>query len=125
MSRLPPMLAAVAALAGAAGVALAAAGAHLPQGGEFTRTAAVFLILHAAVGIGLASHARIAYHPGALALFGFMMLAGAALFAADLAYHDFFNTRLFPFAAPIGGTTMILAWFAVAIAFAVEAGRRR
>src|SRR5579871_2953937 len=125
MSRLPPFLAALSALVGTAGVALAAAGAHLPQGGEFTRTAAVFLLLHAAAGLGISSHARIAYHAGALILFGILMLAGAALFAADLAFHDFFGRRMFPFAAPIGGTTMIVMWIALAIAFAVETARGR
>jgi uncharacterized membrane protein YgdD (TMEM256/DUF423 family) len=125
MSRLPPLLAAVSALVGALAVALAAAGAHLPQGGEFTRTAAVFLLLHAATGLGIASHARIAYHANALILFGFLLLAGAAMFAADLAFHDFFGRRMFPFAAPVGGTTMIAMWAALAIAFAIEAGRVR
>lgn len=125
MSRLPPFLAAVSALVGALAVALAAADAHLPQGGEFTRTAAVFLLLHAAAGLGVSAHARIAYHASALILFGLLMLAGAALFAADLGFHDFFGRRMFPFAAPIGGTTMIAMWAAIAITFAIEVGRTR
>ena len=60
MSRLPPLLAAVSALVGALAVALAAAGAHFPQGGEFTRTAAVFLLLHAAAGLGISGGLLIA-----------------------------------------------------------------
>jgi uncharacterized membrane protein YgdD (TMEM256/DUF423 family) len=125
MSRMPPLLAAISALVGALAVALAAAGAHLPQGGEFTRTAAVFLLLHAAAGLGIAAHARFADHATALVLFGLLLLAGAALFAADLAFHDFYGSRMFPFAAPIGGTTMIFMWAALAITFAIEAARGR
>ncbi len=52
------------------------------------------------------------------------MEAGASLFAADLAYHAFAGARLFPFAAPIGGTAMILSWIALAAAFAATALKR-
>ena len=55
---------------------------------------------------------------------GFVMEAGASLFAADLAYHAFAGARLFPFAAPIGGSAMILAWLALAAGFAAEAARK-
>jgi uncharacterized membrane protein YgdD (TMEM256/DUF423 family) len=51
------------------------------------------------------------------------MEAGSALFAADLAAHALTGARLFPFAAPIGGSAMILSWLALAIAFA-DAARR-
>lgn len=124
MSRLPPLLAAVSALLGGLGVALAAAGAHLAQGGDFTRTASLFLVLHAAAGLGISSHARDENAYKILLLFGCLLLAGAALFAADLAFHDFFGRRMFPYAAPIGGTTMIAMWAAIALTFAVEAVRR-
>lgn len=52
------------------------------------------------------------------------MLLGAALFSADLAFHDFYNQRLFPFAAPIGGTSMIVAWAALFLTFLLESTRR-
>ena len=49
---------------------------------------------------------------------------GAALFAADLATRAFSGDRLFPFAAPIGGTAMIVSWFALAVVFAAMALRK-
>jgi uncharacterized membrane protein YgdD (TMEM256/DUF423 family) len=45
---------------------------------------------------------------------------GASLFAADIACRTFAEARLFPMAAPIGGTLMILAWVALALAAAVR-----
>jgi uncharacterized membrane protein YgdD (TMEM256/DUF423 family) len=100
MIRPPLVLAALAALAGAAGVALAAGAAH-QRGGDLARTGALFLILHAAAGLGVASHARVApVSSRNLLAAGFIMEAGAALFAADLATRAFAGERLFPFAAP-------------------------
>jgi uncharacterized membrane protein YgdD (TMEM256/DUF423 family) len=125
MTRPPLVLAACAAVMGVAGVALAALAAH-PGGGEFGRTAALFLLLHAAACLAIAAHARLAPSRLIVAI-GFVMAAGATLFSADLASSAFFGARLFPFAAPIGGSTMTLAWLMLAIAFAREAasqGRR-
>lgn len=121
MSRAPVLLALCAALMGAAGVALAALAAH-QNGGDLARTAALFLLLHAGALIGVAAHARIA-QSRALAAAGFALAAGAVLFAADLARSGFAGERLFPFAAPIGGSTMILAWAALAVIFALSARR--
>src|SRR5579871_4396908 len=104
VNRPAAILAFLAALAGAAGVALGAAGAHLPGGGDFTRLGAIYVVAHAATVMGAAAFARLAYFSRSLLLIGIVMLAGATLFAADLAFHDFYGTRLFPFAAPIGGT---------------------
>jgi uncharacterized membrane protein YgdD (TMEM256/DUF423 family) len=121
MTRPPLVLAALAALMGAAGVALAAAGVHL-SGGELAQRGALFLILHAVAALGIAAHVRIS-KARALVAFGFLLEAGASLFAADLAFHAFAGARLFPFAAPIGGTTMMLSWLAMAAAFAAAALR--
>jgi uncharacterized membrane protein YgdD (TMEM256/DUF423 family) len=121
MIRPPLLLAALAALMGGAGVALAAAAVHA-SGGELARTAALFLILHGAAALGVAAHARLSLSP-ALLVIGLVMEAGAALFAADLATHAFTGARLFPFAAPIGGSAMILSWLALAAAFALAASR--
>ncbi|MGH6798363.1 MAG: DUF423 domain-containing protein [Roseiarcus sp.] len=123
MNRSPLILAGVAALMGAAGVALAAAGVHA-NGGELALRGAQFLILHACAALAIAAHARIATASArALVVVGFAMEAGAALFSAELAVHAFTGERIFPFAAPIGGTTMLIAWFALAVVFAT-AGRR-
>jgi uncharacterized membrane protein YgdD (TMEM256/DUF423 family) len=121
MIRPPLVLAALAALMGCAGVTLAAAAVH-ESGGELATRGALFLILHATAALGIAAHARIA-PSRALLIVGFIMEAGATLFAADLANHAFAGQRLFPFAAPIGGSAMILSWLALAAAFAFEAWR--
>jgi uncharacterized membrane protein YgdD (TMEM256/DUF423 family) len=123
MTRSPFILAGVAALMGAAGVALAAAGVHA-NGGELAERAALFLLLHAAAGLAIAAHARIAGPLArALVTVGFVMEAGAILFSAELAMHVFTGERIFPFAAPIGGTTMILSWVALAFVFAAASRR--
>jgi uncharacterized membrane protein YgdD (TMEM256/DUF423 family) len=121
LTRAPILLAAVAALMGASGVGLAALAAH-QNGGELGRTAALFLLLHAAACLGIAAHARIG-PSRSLVVAGFVMAAGASLFAADLASSAFNGERLFPFAAPTGGSTMILAWAALAVIFARAARR--
>ena len=121
MDRAPNVLAAVAALMGASGVGLAALAAH-QNGGDLGRTAALFLLLHAAACLGVAAHARLA-PSRALVVAGFVLAAGASLFAADLASSAFTGERLFPFAAPAGGSTMILAWAALAVIFAASARR--
>ena len=105
-------LAGLAALMGAAGVALAAAGAH-SDGGEFVRTASLFLILHAAALVAVCAH-RAGPWP---TVAGLALAAGAILFAADLAVRAFLGAKLFPYAAPIGGSLMILAWLGLALAF--------
>lgn len=95
-------------LCGAAGVALSAAAAHL--GGAFTATVASFLLAHAAVllAVGLVGGNRI------LRIGGFVLLAGLVLFCGDLLARDFLGGRLLPFAAPVGGTLLILGWLVVA-----------
>jgi uncharacterized membrane protein YgdD (TMEM256/DUF423 family) len=118
MKRAPLVLAGVAALMGAAGVALAAAGVHA-NGGELSERGALFLLLHAGAALAIAAHARIATASArALVIVGFVMEAGAALFSAELAMHSLTGERIFPFAAPIGGTTMLVGWVALAVVFA-------
>jgi uncharacterized membrane protein YgdD (TMEM256/DUF423 family) len=125
MNRSPSILAGVAALMGAAGVALAAAGVHA-SGGELALRGAEFLILHACAALAIAAHARFAAASArALVWVGFAMEAGAALFSAELAARAFTGERIFPFAAPIGGSTMILAWVALTVVFALAARRER
>ncbi len=59
----------------------------------------------------------------ALVIVGFVMEAGAILFSAELAMHVFMGVRIFAFAAPIGGTTMIVSWVALAVVFAAASRR--
>lgn len=127
MQRLVPALGALSALMGAGGVALAAAAAH--AGGEFGQTAAYFLMLHAAALLGVTACVRAfaadAAFARALFLVGLGLALGPILFSADLAQRAFSGARLFPMAAPIGGSLTLLAWLALAAAFIVGAARRR
>ncbi|KQZ98503.1 oxidoreductase [Mesorhizobium sp. Root157] len=103
------VLVSAAGLCGAAGVVLSAAASH--RGGAFIGTAASFLLMHSPVFLaaGLLSANRI-LRAGCLVL-----LAGLILFSGDLLARDFVGSRLFPFAAPIGGTLLIAGWLAIAL----------
>jgi uncharacterized membrane protein YgdD (TMEM256/DUF423 family) len=115
------LLLVLAGLMGAGGVVLAAAAAHVasaPASG--LEGAAYLLIIHAAVvlGAGALTRAGLAWAPlGTLAMIGFVL--GGALFAGDITMRGFAGHRLFPFAAPIGGTLLILSWLVFAAAAAV------
>ena len=119
MRRPADYLALLAALMGAGGVALAAASTHA-GGGDLGRTASEFLILHAAALVGVAANARSATGPRTMRLIaaGAALALGTLLFAGDLSSRAFVGERLFPFAAPAGGSLMILGWIALALAFA-------
>ncbi len=108
-------LAVYAGLAGAAGVALAAAGAHGPALSALTPPA-YFLIMHAAAALAIVAIAMRAAHPGAFLLAALILLAGVSLFSGDITVRTVWGHRLFPMAAPIGGSSMILGWLVVAAA---------
>jgi uncharacterized membrane protein YgdD (TMEM256/DUF423 family) len=116
---------ALAGLIGAAGVILAAAGAHAaPNAG--LDSAAYLLLFHAAAVLGGAALTQqgLLWRPLALAVL-IAWIAGAALFSGDVALRAFAGHRLFPFAAPAGGIILIAAWvglFAAAIAAELERG---
>ncbi len=114
--RLAFLIAAVAAAQGAAGVALAAAAAHL-DASPFLTTASQFLMIHAAAGVGLAALARTSPRQEAnwLAAIVLALQAGVTLFAGDLAARVFLTAKLFSLAAPIGGGLTILSWCALAV----------
>ncbi len=120
MRRPADLLATLAAIMGAGGVALAAASTHA-GGGEFGRTASQFLILHAAVLLGVSAGARAGAPRRARRLLGggAALAVGTLLFSGDLAWRAFSGVRLFPFAAPSGGSLMILSWAALALVFAL------
>lgn len=102
----------VGGLFGAAGVALSAVEAHV--GGSNIGTAATFLLAHAPalVAIGLLGGKS---GDGLTRLGGLLLLVGVLLFAGDLLAREFLGDRLFPMAAPAGGTTTILGWIVAAI----------
>jgi len=108
----------LAGLMGACGVVLAALAAH---GADASRLvpASSMLLFHAAAVLGTTAlavrgpiHAIFALVPA----WGFV--AGAALFAGDLALRQFAGHALFPSAAPTGGTLLIASWLALAVAAA-------
>jgi uncharacterized membrane protein YgdD (TMEM256/DUF423 family) len=100
-------LLAVAGLAGALGVALAAAASHRADAN--LGIAGNFLLFHAPVllGLSLLAGSRLA------SLAGWLLAAGLAVFAGDLVARALAGQSLFPFAAPIGGGGLLLGWLLV------------
>jgi uncharacterized membrane protein YgdD (TMEM256/DUF423 family) len=110
------MLLLLAGLMGACGVALAAAAAHgTPATG--LDSAAWLLLLHATAVLGGASltHQGVLWRPLGLAAVA-CFVAGSALFAGDIAMRAFAGHRLFPMAAPAGGTLLLIGWVVLAAA---------
>ena len=104
---------ALAGVLGAWGVGAAALAAH-GEGGPDLLIASRFLMIHAAAVCALAGF-------GGSRRLGFLAAAsilapGALLFCGDLSCRALIGTRLFPMAAPIGGSLMILGWLVVAFA---------
>ncbi len=115
MVQLAAVLLIYAGLAGAAGVGLAAAGAHGNDMAALTPPA-YFLIMHATAAAAIIAVATRAEHPGAFLLAALVLLAGATLFSGDIAARTLWSVRLFPMAAPIGGSTMIIGWLLLSVA---------
>jgi uncharacterized membrane protein YgdD (TMEM256/DUF423 family) len=114
------ILIAVAGLMGAGGIMLAAAGAHAAPAAGLD-SAAYMLLFHAAAVLGgtaLLQQGLLLRPLAIAALAGW--IAGAVLFSGDIALRSFAGHRLFPMAAPAGGTIMIAGWLVfVAAAIAV------
>jgi uncharacterized membrane protein YgdD (TMEM256/DUF423 family) len=104
-----------AGLCGAAGVGLAAAGAHGNDMSALT-SPAYFLIMHATAAAAIIAAATRAEHPGAFLLAALVLLIGVTLFSGDIAARTLWTVRLFPMAAPIGGSTMIIGWLLLSVA---------
>ena len=113
------LLIGLAGVMGAAGVALAAASAH---GGDASRlaSASAMLLFHATAIlaiVALLERGLLRGGIGLLAAFGFVI--AATLFAGDLTLRQYAGHSLFPYAAPTGGTLMIVSWLAVTLAAVV------
>jgi uncharacterized membrane protein YgdD (TMEM256/DUF423 family) len=105
-----PLLIFLGGMSGALGVSLSAVAAHYP-GGSNLALAAQMLLAHGPVFLALAALARTKALPGwVLGLTTALLALGLVLFAGDIARRVFQGTRLFPWAAPLGGSTMIAAW---------------
>ena len=110
------ILIALAGLMGAAGIMLTAAGAHSKPGLGID-SAGYLLLIHAVAVVDGCAALRfgLVLRPlGLVALCAFVL--GAGLFAADVAARAYLGGRLFPFAAPAGGTMLILAWLVLTAA---------
>jgi uncharacterized membrane protein YgdD (TMEM256/DUF423 family) len=110
------ILAALAAVMGADGVILAAASAHQPDASRLA-SASSMLLFHAATvlaTVALIERSILHLKVGVTAAFGFVV--AAALFAGDLTLRQYAGHGLFPMAAPIGGTLLIVSWLALAVA---------
>ncbi len=120
---IPALLVVLAGLMGAGGVMLAAASAHaVPNAG--LDSAGHLLLFHATAVLGATAllQAGLLWRPlGLLAAFGLAL--GAVLFAGDIALRAFAGHRLFPMAAPTGGTILIVSWLILAVAGIVRALR--
>jgi uncharacterized membrane protein YgdD (TMEM256/DUF423 family) len=119
------LLIVLAGLMGTGGVVLAAAAAHMALApGSGLEGAANLLMIHAAAVLAAAALMRqgLLWGPlGTAAMAGFVL--GATLFAGDIALRAFAGHPLFPFAAPWGGSLLILSWLVLATA-AIAALRR-
>jgi uncharacterized membrane protein YgdD (TMEM256/DUF423 family) len=111
-----PAFIVLAGLMGACGVGLAAAAAHGTSATGLD-SAAWLLLFHAAAILGAASLAsqQLLWRPLGLAAMA-CFVAGGALFAGDIALRAFAGQRLFPMAAPTGGTLLLIGWLVLAAA---------
>jgi len=109
------ILIAAAGLMGASGVILAATAAHAGDA-SLLLPASTMLLFHACAVLGavaLAERGVIARRIGLIATAGFVL--AAALFSGDLVMRQFTGSRLFPLAAPTGGTLLILSWLVLSL----------
>lgn len=115
----------LACLMGACGVILAAAAAHAAPGAGLD-SAAYLLLFHGLAVLAAAAliGQGLLWRPAALiAMAGFVL--GGALFAGDVSMRTFAGHRLFPMAAPTGGTLLIASWLVLAAAALFVASRAR
>jgi uncharacterized membrane protein YgdD (TMEM256/DUF423 family) len=118
------ILIALGALDGAAGVILLAVAAHgAPAAG--LDSAGSLLLIHAAAAVAGASaiaQGLVGRALGLAAIAG--LLLGSSLFGADIAMRALAGHRLFPFAAPAGGSLMIVGWLMLSVAALTRVRRR-
>ena len=117
------LVSALAGLYGAAGVALAAAGAHR-SGNPNVTTAAYFLLFHAAALVALCTAAAGTRRAGPLMAATSLIALGTLLFAGHLALHALADLVPVPFAAPVGGSLTILGWVVAAVALPLALSAR-
>ena len=115
-------LGALAGLFGAAGVTLAAVGAHM-SGSPTVATSAYFFLFHAAALVGICGVADRTTGRGP-AMAGSMIALGTILFSGELALHALAGIGTFAKAAPVGGALMIAGWLLTTIVLPRAIGHR-
>jgi uncharacterized membrane protein YgdD (TMEM256/DUF423 family) len=110
------ILIALAGIMGAVGIMLIAAGTHNKPGVALDSAGYLSLIHALAVIMGaFAVRAGVILRPaGIIGVWGFVL--GTFLFASDVIVRAYLHTRLFPFAAPAGGTILIISWLLLTVA---------
>lgn len=108
----------LAGVMGAAGVALAAMAAHMPDAARLASASSMLLFHACAAPLAalLAQGGVTRRRAGLAAAFG--LVAGASLFAGELSLRQFMGASLFPMVAPAGGTLTLASWLLVAVAAA-------
>ncbi|HMF07452.1 MAG TPA: DUF423 domain-containing protein [Methylocella sp.] len=110
---------ALAGLTGAGGMILSAASAHLLPDARL-QTSANLMLLHAVAALALCSLALAAPRRGIwFASAAGALLSGSLLFACDMTLRAMVGARLFPMAAPLGGSLLIFGWIVTALAAVV------
>lgn len=100
---------AFAGLYGGSGIAAYAAASHI--GGYYDAIAPLLLGNGAAlIGLSVASKTNIV-----MRLSGVLIIIGVGLFVSDIMSRELFEGRLFPYAAPLGGTINIIGWLLLVI----------
>jgi uncharacterized membrane protein YgdD (TMEM256/DUF423 family) len=113
----------LAGLFGAFGVGLAALAAHAYAGTSLA-SAATMLSLHAPALLGVAALSVTGHtHAPTLRLGGWGLVLGTALFSGDIACRVFTGLAPVPFAAPLGGSLLIVAWVVIAVSGLLGARR--
>lgn len=110
------IIAALASLAGAIGVGEAAVGAHLSSS-PLMQIASNFLMLHATAALAIVAFAL--HDSAGRTLFliaATLLIIGLTLFCGDLSVRALLDRSLFPTAAPIGGSLLILGWVTSSLA---------
>lgn len=111
---------ACAGLMGAAGTGLWAAGSHGGEPATAARLALAgqFLAIHGAAIIACAAWSLTPVNAGRTGTFGLAACAGlafgASLFAADIVWRVWAGDRLFAYAAPLGGFSVMAGWLSLA-----------
>lgn len=108
----------LAGVMGADGVMLAAASVHQADATRLASASSMLLFHSSAVlaVVALAERGIVHVGLGIAAAWGFVI--AAALFAGDLTLRQYAGHSLFSFAAPTGGTLLVLSWLVLAVAAA-------